>query len=107
MVRALAAIRDRSRYVILRSDSEYAIGALTKSWKIRANKQLIDEARALAASFERLRFEWVPGHAGVAENERCDELARAAIRLRSQRAPSQAQEQRVKALAAPRSAHGH
>jgi ribonuclease HI len=30
-----------------------------------------------------LRFEWIPGHAGIAENERCDVLARAAIRARA------------------------
>ena len=56
------------------------IGTLTRDWKIRANKPLIEQARALAATFTHLRFEWVPGHAGIAENERCDELARTAIR---------------------------
>jgi len=80
VVRALSAIRDRTRHVILHSDSEYTIGTLTRDWKIRANKPLIEQARALAATFGHLRFEWVPGHAGVAENERCDELARTAIR---------------------------
>jgi len=79
VVRALSAIKDRERHVILHSDSEYTIGMLTKGWKIRANKRLIEQARALAAAFPSLRFEWVPGHAGIAENERCDVLARAAI----------------------------
>ena len=81
VVRALSSIRDRTRHVILHSDSEYTIGSLTRDWKIRANKTLIDQARALAATFTHLRFEWVPGHAGVVENERCDELARTAIRV--------------------------
>lgn len=80
VVRALASIKDRARYVILHSDSQYTIGALTQNWKIRANKKLVEQARSLAATFARLRFEWVPGHAGVPENERCDQLARAAIR---------------------------
>jgi ribonuclease HI len=79
VVRALSTIKDRGRHVILHSDSEYAIGALTKDWKIRANKHLVEHARALAATFSRLRFEWIPGHAGISENERCDELARASI----------------------------
>ncbi len=79
IVRALSAIRDRDRHVILHSDSEYAIGMLTKGWKIRANKPLIEQARELAATFPSLRFAWVPGHAGIAENERCDVLARTAI----------------------------
>ena len=79
VVRALSTIKDRGRHVILHTDSEYAIGAFTRTWKIRANKQLIEQARALAATFTNLRFEWIPGHAGIAENERCDVLARAAI----------------------------
>jgi ribonuclease HI len=79
VVRALSAIKDRNRHVIVHSDSEYTIGVLTKRWKIRANKSLIEQARELAGAFPKLRFEWVPGHAGVAENERCDVLARAAI----------------------------
>jgi ribonuclease HI len=36
--------------------------------------------RRLVASFARLRFEWVPAHAGIADNERCDRLAREAIK---------------------------
>jgi ribonuclease HI len=79
VMRALSSIKARDRHVILHTDSEYAIGALTKLWKIRANKDLVEQARALAATFANLRFEWVPGHAGIAENERCDALARAAI----------------------------
>lgn len=79
VLRALSTIKDRDRHVILHTDSEYAIGTLTKTWKLRANKHLIEQARALTATFTHLRFEWIPGHAGIAENERCDVLARAAI----------------------------
>ncbi len=80
IVRALDAIKDRARHVIVHSDSEYAIGALSQGWKIRANKRLVEQGRDLAATFAHLRFEWVPGHAGIVENERCDVLARSAIR---------------------------
>jgi ribonuclease HI len=86
IIRALDAIKDRSRHVIVHADSEYAIGALTERWKIRVNRDLVEQARALAGSFARLRFTWVPAHAGVADNERCDQLARAAIRHRLSRA---------------------
>jgi ribonuclease HI len=82
VVRALESIKDQSRPVILHSDSKYTIGMLANGWKAKANQALIERARGLAAAFPRLRFEWVPGHAGVAENERCDQLARAAIRER-------------------------
>jgi ribonuclease HI len=82
VVRALAAVKDRAREIVVYSDSKYTIGMLTQRWKIKANRELVEQARALVATFPKLRFEWVPGHAGVAENERCDELARAAIRTR-------------------------
>jgi ribonuclease HI len=39
--------------------------------------------RGLARQFRDLRLVKVAGHAGVAENERADELARAAIVKRS------------------------
>jgi ribonuclease HI len=80
VVRALDTIKDRKRHVILHSDSEYAIGTVAKNWRVRANKQVVEQARDLVARFSHLRFEWVPGHAGIKDNERCDELARTAIR---------------------------
>jgi ribonuclease HI len=83
VIRALSSIKDRTRRVLVHSDSQYTIGVLSKNWKAKANKELIAEARSLAATFAELAFRWVPGHAGVAENERCDALARAAIRDRS------------------------
>jgi ribonuclease HI len=82
VIRALGAFADRARHVILHSDSEYTIGVLTKGWKVKANKELIHRARELATSFSNLHFRWVPAHAGIAENERCDQLARSAVRLR-------------------------
>jgi ribonuclease HI len=39
------------------------------------------QARELALTFSHLRFEWIPGHAGIAESERCDVLARGAIQV--------------------------
>lgn len=86
------------------SDSAYAIGILSKKWKAKANQDLVARIRALVASVRRIRFvkvrgalhenmktgpnsraaEGIPaqsqvrGHSGVAENERCDELAESA-----------------------------
>lgn len=79
VMRALEAIRDRSRTVYLYSDSSYALGLLGKGWKAKANRELVEEIRAVAARFSDLRLVKVAGHAGVAENERADELAREAI----------------------------
>jgi ribonuclease HI len=69
----------RDRTVILHSDSSYALGLLGKAWKAKANQELVARLRGLAGEFADLRLVKVEGHAGVPENERCDELARAAI----------------------------
>jgi len=61
------------------SDSNYAIGLLSKGWKAKANQELVARIREGLKPFRRLVFVKVEGHAGVAENERCDELAREAV----------------------------
>jgi ribonuclease HI len=80
---ALEAIKDRKREVTVITDSSYAIGVLSKGWKAKANVELIAKMRALIAEFTQLRFQWVKGHAGHVENERCDELARDAVKRRA------------------------
>jgi ribonuclease HI len=83
--RALEAVAapDRARPVLVHSDSSYAIGLLSKGWKAKANGELVARIRDLARGFSDLRFVKVRGHSGVAENERCDELARRAIDRRA------------------------
>ncbi|NLF40475.1 ribonuclease HI [bacterium] len=77
---ALEAVKDRTAPVVVNLDSEYVLGLLTLDWKVRANKELVTELRALAAAFPDLVFRKVPAHASVALNERADHLARMAIR---------------------------
>jgi ribonuclease HI len=67
------------RTVVLHSDSAYALGLLGKGWKAKANQELVQRLRQIAAPFRDLRLVKVAGHAGVSENERCDQLARDAI----------------------------
>lgn len=69
----------RSREIVIYSDSAYAIGLLSQNWKAKANQELVAELRRLVREFSHVRFVKVAGHAGVPENERCDELARLAI----------------------------
>jgi ribonuclease HI len=69
----------RDRPAIVYSDSAYAIGLLAQGWRAKANQELVAELRRLLAEFSRVYFIKVLGHSGVPENERCDELARAAI----------------------------
>jgi ribonuclease HI len=67
------------RPVLVHSDSAYAIGLLSQNWRAKANAELVERLRQRARRFPQLRFVKVAGHAGVPENERCDELARAAV----------------------------
>jgi len=78
----LTEVTERSRPVLVYSDSAYAIGLLTKPWKAKANVELVERLRALTREYTDLRFIKVIGHAGVAENERCDQLAVSAVKMR-------------------------
>lgn len=77
--------------VRLTTDSEYVKKGITewidnwvrKGWKNSQKKDVANRdlwERLLAASRQhQVDWHWVRGHAGHPENERCDELARAAI----------------------------
>jgi ribonuclease HI len=76
--RALELAPD-DRGLVVHSDSSYALGLLALGWKAKANQNLVAQLRELAARRSGLRLVKVAGHAGVADNERADELARTAI----------------------------
>jgi ribonuclease HI len=79
ILRGLQEIGDRKRPVVVYSDSAYSIGLLTQNWKAKANVELVARLRAMCQQFADLRFVKVAGHAGIALNERVDQLAGAAI----------------------------
>lgn len=92
VIKGLEALNEKCR-VILTSDSKYVIDALEKGWaqKWRKNGWMrTKKDKALNSDlWERLlelteyhdvEYKWVKGHAGHPENERCDELAVAAIK---------------------------
>ena len=82
--RVMAVAKDaRQRRIRVYSDSGYAIGLLEKGWKAKANQELVARLRKQVAAVPNLEFVKVPGHAGVPENERCDQLARDAILTRA------------------------
>jgi len=77
--------------VTLYSDSQYLVKAMTEGWVIewkrkdwwRTNRERpenVDLWRRLFALCEthQVEFRWIKGHAGDAENERCDRLCAAA-----------------------------
>jgi ribonuclease HI len=85
---ALETLRDCGRPVDLFSDSSYVVNAVNKGWAVRweqggwrrvdggdvANIDLWQRLLALTDALD-LRLYWLKGHAGHAENERCDVLA--------------------------------
>jgi ribonuclease HI len=70
---------------VVHTDSQYAIGVLQKGWKAKANGELVTYAKRVVAE-RGAKLVYVPGHQGVALNERADELAREAVTTRSSRA---------------------
>lgn len=73
---------DRAWRIVIRTDSIGVIKWLTGAWKRKKNLDLYPTIDPLID--DRVAFEYVRGHSGVAGNERVDRLAVAAIaRLRS------------------------
>ena len=95
---ALQTLKDRCD-VTLHSDSKYVVNTMSKGWARRwklsgwkrkegygenavwkdaLNADLWEQMLDLCEK-HKVRFVWVRGHAGNVENERCDQLARAAV----------------------------
>ena len=80
-------------HVTLYSDSQYLVNAIEQGWAQRwqangwkrnkkekaLNPDLWERLLELCET-HKVKFEWVRGHAGHSENERCDELATTAAR---------------------------
>lgn len=82
ILRALEAVGRASEPMLVHTDSQYAIGVLSKGWKAKANQQLIADIKERMRNFPRLTLVYVKGHAGIPLNERADQLARAAVTAR-------------------------
>ena len=77
VIKGLEAIRWEGATVNVYSDSTYVVNTITLGWKRKKNHDLWARFDALAGRFN-LHFNWIKGHAGHPENERCDRLAVAA-----------------------------
>ena len=91
VIQGLLALKEPCE-VDVYSDSKYVVDAINKKWiinwqnknwmvnkeKPRLNADLWKTLIGLLAK-HNVTFHWVKGHIGIAENERCDELARKAI----------------------------
>jgi ribonuclease HI len=58
-------------------------GWKAKGWPDRIKNQDLWKALDILLQKHDVTFHWVKGHAGHPENERCDELARQAIKMLS------------------------
>ncbi|WP_183573877.1 ribonuclease HI [Mucilaginibacter sp. X5P1] len=86
VIKGLEAIKTLNQDVMIFSDSKYVIDSIEKKWVYgwvkkgfegKKNKDLW--MRYLEVSkLHRVKFNWVRGHNGHPENERCDQLAVAA-----------------------------
>lgn len=75
--RALRAFPNLHKRILIRSDSEYAIGILTEpNWCAQANPELVRRIREdLRLRGANVQIEHVDGHSGVEGNELADALA--------------------------------
>jgi ribonuclease HI len=83
VIRGLQALKKDGTPVTIYSDSKYVVEAVEKGWiwgwlkKGFKNKKNEDLWRVFIDLYKKhkVSFRWVKGHAGIAENERCDQLA--------------------------------
>lgn len=74
--RALQAVPDTGQAIMIRSDSEYAMGSVSRDWIPKKNTALIEAIRLdLSLRPGKVSFKHVNGHVGVAGNEIADSLA--------------------------------
>ncbi len=83
VIEGLEAIKWENASVVVTSDSKYVVDAVTRGWldtwlrtgfKGKKNPDLWMRFNDIYRR-HRVSFNWVKGHAGHPENERCDELA--------------------------------
>jgi ribonuclease HI len=88
VIRALELLKRSDLPVKVFSDSKYVIDSITKGWvfswqkknfKDKKNPDLWKRYLEIHPKF-KIQYNWVKGHAGHPENERCDELAVAAAK---------------------------
>jgi ribonuclease HI len=91
-IAGLEAIKEPCRVTIV-SDSQYLVYAIQKGWarkwqsngwKRNSKEKAINpdlwERLLILCDMHAVEFQWIRGHAGHPENERCDELATAAAK---------------------------
>lgn len=91
VIQGLRAMKEPCRVSVV-TDSQYVKDGITswihgwkrKGWKTTSGSPVMNKELWMAleeeAARHKVKWEWVKGHAGHADNNRCDELATAAAR---------------------------
>ena len=70
----------QARYIQILSDSQTTVGIITQGWNSNSYKGLIQEIKSalkiLASRSLTVELLWTPGHTGLQENEKADQLAK-------------------------------
>ncbi len=83
VIAGLEALKQNSYPVVIFSDSKYVVDSIEKGWlwgwvkkgfKGKKNQDLWERYIPLHNKFT-IKYNWIKGHAGHPQNERCDELA--------------------------------
>lgn len=86
VITALEMLKAPSNNVTVFSDSKYVVDAIEKGWLRSWEKKNFDKKKnpdlwrrfLRAVKPHSVKFQWIKGHAGQEQNERCDRLAVAA-----------------------------
>lgn len=84
IIRGLEAIKKAFQNIHIYSDSKYVVDAVGKGWLVRwqkngfKGKKNADLWRRFLQAYQKhtVTLNWIKGHAGHPNNERCDELAK-------------------------------
>ena len=89
VIEGIKQIKKNNSHITIYSDSKYVVDAIEKKWifgwqkinfKGKKNSDLWKQFLQLYP-LHTIKVIWVPGHANITENERCDRLAVAASEL--------------------------
>ncbi|MFV9691691.1 MAG: ribonuclease HI [Desulfobacteria bacterium] len=78
---ALESVKTTDIPVRLHTDSQYCYGLLLLGWKPKKNIRLVTQVKLLMKRFKDIKIIKVKGHSGIPDNERADQLARAALSI--------------------------
>ncbi|MBC8343840.1 MAG: ribonuclease HI [Bacteroidetes bacterium] len=93
VIDALKSLKRRDLDILIHSDSSYVINAVVQGWlfdwerkgfKKTKNTDLWKDFLKLYKTY-KIEFNWVKAHVGIAENERCDQLAKEAAECPTER----------------------